>query len=316
MKRNWLYVIVIIAVTLSVWGGMPAQTARAAAATTTYDFVPAFIPDDATPVAVRVTFSTLTIGQCYVYKVRLYKTAGTYFGEMWNPTTSTWAPNGGAYSVQNQFTASATSQSFWVYIRNTTLAASTIANDASLAIIASSNGTTCVSGPTFVNGTPASVTIMKTTTGGTAAQFGGWLDEINGTSRAGRAIVVKSGSNIVGMYVAEDNNVNEGYVYAAGGYKVAVPSCAGCNYAIETWDLAAPNIPVGITNIMGAGGCSSDVSVGIVTSLSTCTSPTAVTLRDLTASTTTSPAPIIFGVLGLTAAALLLRRKTTRSARH
>ncbi|HZY41706.1 MAG TPA: MYXO-CTERM sorting domain-containing protein, partial [Anaerolineae bacterium] len=42
-------------------------------------------------------------------------------------------------------------------------------------------------------------------------------------------------------------------------------------------------------------------------------SPTAVTLSDLSASSTTSPAPIVFGVLGLTAAALLLRRRLARS---
>lgn len=44
------------------------------------------------------------------------------------------------------------------------------------------------------------------------------------------------------------------------------------------------------------------------------TNPTAVTLSDLTASSTTSPAPIVFGVLGLTTAALLLRRRLVRLA--
>ncbi len=42
-------------------------------------------------------------------------------------------------------------------------------------------------------------------------------------------------------------------------------------------------------------------------------SPTAVTMRDLSASSVPSPAPIAFGVLGLTAAALLLRRRLVRS---
>jgi uncharacterized protein len=42
-------------------------------------------------------------------------------------------------------------------------------------------------------------------------------------------------------------------------------------------------------------------------------SPTAVTMRDLTASSTASPAPIAFGVVGLTAAVLLLRRRLARS---
>ena len=42
--------------------------------------------------------------------------------------------------------------------------------------------------------------------------------------------------------------------------------------------------------------------------------PNAVTLNDLSASTTASPAPLIVGGLGVAAAALLLRRKLTRPA--
>lgn len=41
--------------------------------------------------------------------------------------------------------------------------------------------------------------------------------------------------------------------------------------------------------------------------------PTAVTLSDLNASTSTSPAPLAFGVLGLTAVIVFLRRKVTRT---
>jgi uncharacterized protein (TIGR03382 family) len=44
--------------------------------------------------------------------------------------------------------------------------------------------------------------------------------------------------------------------------------------------------------------------------------PTAVTLSDLAANSTASPAPIAFGLLGLTAAALLLRRRAIRSTTH
>ena len=115
--RALLMVTLSTALAVGMWGIWPAQRTIAAAATTTYDYVPKYIPVDSTPTAVRVTFSDLVVGECYVYKVRLYKAAtSTYYGQTWNATTSTWVASGGAYTNQNQFIATATSQSFWVYV--------------------------------------------------------------------------------------------------------------------------------------------------------------------------------------------------------
>ena len=191
----------------------------------------------------------------------------------------------------------------------------------SLAIVASSDGTTCAAGLSFSNGTPVTVTIIKMTSGGTPVQFGGWLEETNGSARADRAIVIKSGSTIVGMYVAENNGVNEGYPavlaaavpaapVSAGYLKIAVPDCTSCNYTIESWDLAAPGTPVGQVNTMGSGACPDTVTAGSTTSLDACSAPTAVTLRTLFAtSRSTATGAVASGALLGGLAALMRRRK-------
>lgn len=62
MKRNWLYVTVIIAVVLSVWGGLPAQRTSAAPvdfAVWTFETTPATNPPPSIDVP---TGSTATPG--------------------------------------------------------------------------------------------------------------------------------------------------------------------------------------------------------------------------------------------------------------
>jgi len=69
---------------------------------------------------------------------------------------------------------------------------------------------------------------------------GGWIEGTaylaNGTTPAANCpVVVKnSGGTIVGIYMTEDNSVNEGYPTTAGYYKVAAP--AGTGYSVEVWD--------------------------------------------------------------------------------
>jgi hypothetical protein len=318
MKHGWLSVFLALALVAIGFGVLPAPGVLAGAATTTYDYVSAYIPDDSTPIVVRVTFSNLTIGDCYVYKARLYKTS-TYYGETWNATTSNWIATGGVYSSQNQFTATATSQSFWVYVRNSTLAASATSGDARLAIVAASGGTTCAAGPSFNNGTPANVTVIQMTAGGTPAQFGGWLEETNSPARADRAIVIKNGSTIIGMYVAENNGVNEGYPavisaapaapVGAGYFKIAVPDCVSCNYTVESWALTTPGSAVGQVNTLGAGGCPNTITAGSTTSLDTCSAPTAITLRTLSATAQSTMAVPVVGLMLLGGLATLVRRR-------
>ena len=115
---------------------------------------------------------------------------------------------------------------------------------------------------------------------------GGWLEESNGTSRAGRAVVVRTGSTIIGMYAVENNNVNEGYPSTPGYFRVAVPACTTCGYTIETWDLASPGTAVGTINTMGTNSCPDAITVASITSLNSCAVPTSITLKSISANTT------------------------------
>jgi hypothetical protein len=128
------------------------------------------------------------------------------------------------------------------------------------------------------------------------ASGGGWVEESTGTARAGRAVAVKSGTNIYGLYVAEDNSVNEGYS-GTGYYKIAVPTCTNCGYSIETWDFNSPGVAIGQVNTMPDANGNNTVSAGATTSL-TFSKPTAITLSSLTAA---SPLPAALPFLGLVA---------------
>jgi len=128
---------------------------------------------------------------------------------------------------------------------------------------------------------------------------GGWLEETDSTSRSNRAVVVRStaGGSIIGLYVAEPNGVGEGYVYTDGGFKVSVPGCDPCGYTIETWDLASPGAPIPGTqvNTMGEDGCLNTVTVGAITSLNSCGTPTVIQLISFTG-TTESGSALLVGV--------------------
>jgi hypothetical protein len=156
---------------------------------------------------------------------------------------------------------------------------------------------------------------MKMTAGGTPAQFGGWLEETTGTARAGRTVVVKNGTSIIGMYAAEDNGVNEGYGYSPGGFRVAVPDCTTCGYTIETWDLALPGTAVGTINTMGSAGCPNTVTAATITSLNSCTTPTSITLKSLSTRITPQTDFILTlaALLSITAIVGIIFRRRSRA---
>ncbi|MBK8985132.1 MAG: hypothetical protein IPM39_03475 [Chloroflexi bacterium] len=140
-----------------------------------------------------------------------------------------------------------------------------------------------LTGPTFLD--------MTTT--------GGWIEESIGTSRDGRAVAVYVGSNLIGLYVAEDNGVTDGYPNTPGYYRVAVPSCEECNYTIETWELGNPGTAVGQINTMGINGCPNSIGVGVVQSLNSCNTPTAVSLQSFSANGQSTPLLLVVGLLAL-----------------
>lgn len=298
---------IALMVVVGAWGTMPAPDARAAVAGITIDYYPQNIPSDGgtncttggTPFAVRVTVSG-DVGQNFALKIRL----GTG-GCTWNSTTSTWTSDLTAFTVLPRGTIGAGgTATLWLYGRATSTAT------ASLTVRARACDATFSSCPTpNIDSAASAVTLMNMTTSG------GWLEETDGASRAGRMVVVKNGASIVGMYAAENNSVTEGYSYTPGGYRVAVPSCAGCGYTIETWLPSNPGTAVDTVNTLGIDGCPSDVAAGATTSLDSCTTPTAVTTRALSANAAPTAAASLIGLGAVAGAAALLIAARRRSRR-
>lgn len=311
MRRKWLSLVLAFILVALAFGALPTPQAAAAGITSiSIDYYPTYIPTDAanpcssgggTPFAVRITVNG-TANQAFGAKIRLGTAACT-----WRPDNSTWTTDSTSYTALTRGTIGAGgSVSMWLYGRANSTAT------ASLTVRArgcDAGYTTCADN---VDSPAKAVTLMNMTSSG------GWLEETNGFSRAGKAYAVKSGATLVGLYVSEDNGVNEGYPAAlaaaapmAAGYsKVAVPACTTCGYTIESWNLAAPGTSVGQVNTMGDGACPNDVSAGAVTSLDTCTAPTAITLRTLTARAPLSPlaaAPVVG--LALAGGWVALRRR-------
>jgi hypothetical protein len=146
----------------------------------------------------------------------------------------------------------------------------------------------------YTTSTRVQVTLMDMSGSGT----GGWLEETGTSSRGGRAIAVKNGATLIGLYVIEPNNVSEGYAYADGGYAVAAPACTTCGYSLETWNATSPGTAIGQVNTMGTSGCSNDVTAGNITSLNSCSNPTNVMLSSFAAQTDEPPVMSVLAVLG------------------
>lgn len=95
---------------------------------------------------------------------------------------------------------------------------------------------------------------------------GGWIEgnaTLNGNPAENKVVVVKSGITIVGVYLTENNNVNEGYSSTSGYFKVGVP--AGGPYTVELWDPST-NLPyLGSTtvNSVTAGAVTSGVDLAV-----------------------------------------------------
>jgi autotransporter-associated beta strand protein len=262
-------------------------------------YYPVHVPGDAavsggtltqgTPFAVYATLTGLS-GACFGPKL-FYPDTGSSVAYTWN--NSTWKLPEDTWATYAAIDGSSGSWSGWIIGAIPSSAVDT--GNLAVGIHCSSNLYTA----------DVAVTKMTMTDAGT----GGWLDETRGINRAGRAVVVKDGTTIVGMYLAEDNGVDEGYTALAAAmaapaatvyYKVGV--LAGSGYTVESWNLASPGTPVDKVNTMGTEGCPSTAPAGVVTSMNACTSPTAVTLRTLDTRASVDPLGVVLSALGLVAA--------------
>jgi len=103
--------------------------------------------------------------------------------------------------------------------------------------------------------------------------LGGWIEGtayIGGSPAENKVVVVKSGTTIVGIYLTENNNVNEGYSSTSGYFKIGVP--AGGPYTLELWEPST-NVPyAGSTTVDSV--TAGNVTSGVVLNVSVNNSPT------------------------------------------
>ena len=274
MKRNWLSLVVIVAVALSVWGGLP-HTALAA---------------DGDIVISEVMFNS--------------------FCESANGTST--ACEGGSIETQYEWVEIYNRGTTPVDIANwqicdsagcdTITTASTLIGPNQYWLIATNSTAVQVemgAAPGGNYGTyNGSRTIFLTSSIGS-----------NGLSNTSDAVYLRTSTGGPATdcisYASTALTACSGLTYVAGG------TGFDSTLASETDGQSITNIQgTWAYHNLNGGGSASPYSSNTASG----GSPSAVTLNDFAASTTASPAPIILGGLGVAAAALLLRRKLTRPA--
>ncbi len=280
LLRKSVTVLMALALAFGAWGRLPVQPVAAAG---TINYYPLYLPKDAafsgnvltsgTPFAVYGTITGAPPStSCTGPKLRLMPaaTGGTADSNFrsWASAAGSWLSDSGAWTSFGAITTDGEGKwSGWGF-----------------GAIPETATNTWVEfrihcGTSNYSSDRVQVTLLDMTSSGT----GGKLEETRGSGRAGLAVVVKASTNIVGMYVAEDNGIVENYTANAGYTKLAVPACTNCGYTVEAWNLNNPGTAVGKVNTLGTEGCPSDVTAGETSSLDSCAVPTFVDLTDFSA---------------------------------
>lgn len=170
-----------------------------------------------TPAAVYVTFSGLTIDSTYYYWVGIEDEFDAISGRTYNDSTDTWIPID-ATNPENltankpYFTADATSKSFFVFFR-----------------LGNPDDLLAGEGEIYVYGGNASEGISwEYVDIDIGDQYDMGVIEGIQTSSTGRASIgrmaIALGSGPFGFYPTEPNDINEGYPYTPGYFRIAVPT--------------------------------------------------------------------------------------------
>jgi phosphatidylserine/phosphatidylglycerophosphate/cardiolipin synthase-like enzyme len=159
------------------------------------------------PYAVYVQISGWTAAASSQAYVKIY--SGTNNEYMWS-ATSVWS-NTTTYADANQPKVDIDASgnwSGWIYMKH---------NDnlgATGSIRAAKVGSTST---VRITSTANTFTVLNMST------TGGWIVKQTSTA-VNKGIIAYSGGAVVGSYRTEDNSITEGYSYASGGFKIAVPS--------------------------------------------------------------------------------------------
>ncbi len=265
MKRNWLSVMVIIAVTLSVWGGLPAQRASSSLATEivierfVFDGQVASTEGDEYVKICNISGSSINLG-------------GTNPWRMGDDINSAGGTEG-MYNLQG-----------------------TLAVGGCFIIASNANGYNSIRGslPDYeMNPTQAGWTDNASVPNLVKVGTGTWgasntSDNITLWKYVGSAYVKHDEI----AYGGTSTRYSEVGLSATGTYQVNCGTNINCAVVRNSRTIDTDNMANDFNNT---------------------SAPNAVTLSDLSATTPVSPAPIVFGALGLIAAAMLLRRKAAHT---
>ena len=313
MNRKWMMVLLAFTLTVALWGGLPAQRVSAAITGVTINYYPRYIPINApvpctdpggTPWAVQVTV-TGDPGQNFTLQVAQ---EGGYFC-MWSPLSSSWVFYAEPAQYYPRFTIGAGgTTNAWIYAR----AQSNSAGEVLKAYAHPCNADFTVCDNPIESPQVTGITNMN------MSSSGGWLEESGGDRLGNTVVAVKNSlGNVVGLYRAENNSIEEGHNYDSGGYKIAVPHCTTCNYTIETWHASNPGVPLGNVNVMGTTCSVNDIPAGTVVNLDypVCSQPTAIRLVSFSATASNGKTALLalFLLASMLVVILLLHQVRLRS---
>ena len=209
-------------------------------------------PGNGTPFAIHITITGYSVNSNYAIKSRIGpNTSSLTYAISWkNATTNNWANDSTAYADLIKITTDSNgSWSGWLVAKvQNTVSPGTLYYRARMRISPYTGSN--------IDSSTISVNSLNMST------QGGWIEgnaKLDGNPAQNKIVVVKNSSgNIIGIYITEDNGVNEGYNSTAGYFKVGV--LAGCNYTVELWDP--------ITNTLYPNGSVNNICVtaGNVTS--------------------------------------------------
>ncbi len=275
--RKILTILIVFILSFSIL--IPFSKRVNAVISVTINVIPTYIPidcttgtntpGDGTPIAVKVSVTGGSPNTLYKIKSRIGFISGPYpstdltYAIWWaNVDTSpyTWGIDTTAWASTWPFVTDSNGNWFgWIVTKVNKTSITSNANfdwNKNIYYVARAREGTSNRDSAAISITPLN---MTSTGSGT---LGGWIEgyaNLDGNPAQNKIIVVKNSLGIiVGIYITEDNEINEGYASTAGYFKVGVP--AGCNYTVELWDP--------ITNIVYSNGSVDNICVaaGNVTS--------------------------------------------------
>ncbi|MGC8721988.1 MAG: Ig-like domain-containing protein, partial [Caldisericaceae bacterium] len=231
-------------------------------------------PSSGTPIAYYVSLAGATPSTQYYVNAYFYNASNPSGAYIWNPATSQWvattssAPNGtsGHPSIT---TDSSGNWSGWIFVKSRIDKDYSVIPNIRVRFYLTSNPTNTT---TQITATYYSVHMMNMHISGFTPPSwvdtdGGWIEgmayQSDGTTPASNSPVVvrNSSGTVIGIYLTEDNGVNEGYPSSAGYFKVPAP--VGWGYTVEVWDpLTNTKIGVATTDVfVKAGETTSNVII-------------------------------------------------------